>query len=326
MATHFADRLLEAIRAKDAPVCVGYDPVLKSLPPVIRKQFAIEPADEARFGATERESAAKAILAHGRGVIEAVAALVPAIKINIAFFEPLGPEGIRVYHQLIADGRAAGLIVVGDIKRADIGHSTAQYALAHLGCGSPSDCDGLPKPDAVTVNPYLGIDGVGPFVDVANACGRGVFVLVQTSNETAALIQGLQLADGDAKARGATVAERVGVLVQEWASKRDLVGSSGYSLIGAVVAPRDREGAKRLRERMPHCLFLVPGFGAQGLSAKDVSLCFKPDRTGALVNASRSVIFAHEDPKYKDSADEDWRDCVAKACEAFVASIRTALR
>ena len=114
--------------------------------------------------------------------------------------------------------------------------------------------------------------------------------------------------------------------MQSWACAPELLGESGYSAIGAVVAPRDREGAKRIRALMPNCLFLVPGFGAQGLSANDVALCFNSDGTGAIVNASRSVILAHEDPKYKECCADDWRVCVTQACEAFVPSIRSALR
>jgi orotidine-5'-phosphate decarboxylase len=244
-------------------------------------------------------------------VIEAVAEHVPAIKINIAFFEPFGPDGIAAYHELIAAAHEAGMIVIGDVKRADIGHTSAQYAKATL--GGPGDDAAVA--DAVTVNPYFGWDGVGPFVEAARRMGRGVFVLVQTSNESATQVQGLTLADGS------TVCHSVARMVQEWASAEGLVGTSGYSCVGAVVSPRDLESTIRVRALMPNCIFLVPGFGAQGRTADEVAKCFNSDGTGAIVAASRSVIYAYDDAKYRDRSD-DWKRCIADACKEFLATIR----
>jgi len=299
MATHFADRLVAAIRQKNAPVCVGLDPLVERLPSAVREAHGDEPWT--------------ALLLYGRDVIRAVAAHVPAIKINIAFFEPYHAEGIRVYHELVAHAKTAGLLVIGDVKRADIGHSSTQYAVAHLGDG------GAALPDAVTVNPYFGYDAIKPFVDAARTTGGGLFVLVQTSNESASQVQGLTLADGS------TVCQSVARLVQSWAGAEGLIGKSGYSCIGAVVSPRDLESTVRIRALMPNCIFLVPGFGAQGRTADEVAKCFKPDGTGALVTASRSVIYAYEDAKYR-SAGIDWQECVAAACKEFVAIVRNVLR
>ncbi len=294
---HFADRLMEGIRRTRAAVCVGLDPLLDRLPSVLRGMAGESPTD--------------ALLEYGRGVIQAVAPWVPAIKINIAFFEPFHEEGLRVYRQLTAESHAAGLLVIGDVKRADIGHTSTQYALAHLGGGDPA------TPDAVTVNPYFGSEGVEPFIRVAGETGRGVFVLVQTSNASASQVQGLTLPDG------LTVCQRVAQLVEEWASPPERIGQAGYSCVGAVVSPRDLPSTVRIRELMPHCIFLVPGFGAQGRTAEEVAKCFKPDGSGALVAASRSVIYAYEDEKFRG---RDWQPSVSQACQEFVDTIRALAR
>jgi orotidine-5'-phosphate decarboxylase len=295
---HFADRLTAAIREKDAPVCVGLDPLIERLPVAVREAHPDEPWT--------------AILVYGREVIRAVAPFVAAVKINIAFFERYQAEGVRVYHQLVAEARESGLLVIGDVKRADIGHSSTQYAVAHLGGA------GAGMPDAVTVNPYFGYDAIGPFVDLARETGRGLFVLVQTSNESASQVQGLTLADGS------TVCQNVAQLVQSWAGAAGLVGKCGYSCVGAVVSPRDLESTERIRALMPNCLFLVPGFGAQGRTANEVAKCFKSDGTGAIVTASRSVIYAYEDAKYRATA-HNWQRCIAEACGEFVAAVRGVL-
>ncbi|MBI1826944.1 MAG: orotidine-5'-phosphate decarboxylase [Planctomycetes bacterium] len=298
---NFADRLSQAIEIKRAPVCVGLDPLIEKLPPELR-------------ASVNAGGAAEAILQFGRGAIEAIAVHVPAIKINIAFFEPYGPDGLRVYHDLVAEAHKHGLVVIGDIKRADIGHTSAQYAAAHLQAGAGLDDARIP--DSVTVNPYFGSDGVQPFIDAAKKNGRGVFVLVQTSNESAAQVQGLKLPDG------MTVCQHVAQLVQSWAGAEGLVGRCGYSAVGAVVSPRDLESTVRIRGLMPNCVFLVPGFGAQGRTAEEVAKCFKPDGSGAIVTASRSVIFAYGEPAYRNRAS-DWRTCIGEAASEFVNQVRS---
>lgn len=307
MMDHFADRLIAAIKAREAPACVGFDPLPDRLP------IDLRPA----AGAGD-EAFAAAITRFGRGVIEAVAPFIPAIKINIAFFEPYQEHGWRAYTTLVREARAAGLIVIGDVKRGDIGHTSGQYARAHL-----SDSSGDPTtncaPDAITINPYFGSDGVAPFVEAARDNGRGVFILVQTSNESAAEVQGLQLPGGD------TVCQHVARLVQQWAGGSELVGTSGYSCIGAVVSPRDLESTIRIREMMPNCVFLVPGFGAQGRTADEVAKCFKEDGTGALVTASRSVIYAFNEVRHRDSG-QPWTEAVALAAREFVDALRSVLQ
>ncbi len=297
MTSHFADRLSESIATKTAPVCVGLDPQIELLPPSFAGQ----------------ETHVAAIEAFGVELIGLIAPLVPAIKINIAFFEPFAAEGVQAYFNLVKAAHAAGLIVIGDVKRADIGHSAARYADAHL---SARGLPGLVKPDAVTINPYFGLDGVQPFLNVARDEGRGVFVLVQTSNPSAAEVQGLVLADGD------TLCQRVAKMVQVWASDGRLIGASGYSSVGAVVSPRDVDSTELIRRLMPNGYFLVPGFGAQGRTAEEVARCFKPDGTGAIVTASRSVIFAHREPSYHARFGDDWKLCVRQACLDFVVAVR----
>jgi orotidine-5'-phosphate decarboxylase len=297
---NFADRLIETITNKRAPVCVGLDPLIEKIPRELRT-------------AASNDNASKAILEFGCGVIGAVAAHVPAVKINIAFFEPFGPDGLRTYHELIGEAHAKGLMVIGDVKRADIGHTSAQYATAHL--QASADVDDAQIPDAITVNPYFGSEGVQPFIDVAKKTGRGVFVLVQTSNESASQVQGMILPDG------LTVCQHVAQLVQSWAAGDGLIGNSGYSAVGAVVSPRDLESTVKIRGLMPNCVFLVPGFGAQGRTADEVAKCFKSDGTGAMVTASRSVIFAYNEPPFRNRTD--WKACIEEACREFVNQVRS---
>jgi len=316
---HFADRLINAIGEKHAPVCVGLDPLVERLPPDLLSEAGI-PTDRRGGVATDREvsleAVADALLTFGREMMRAVSPYVPAVKINIAFFERYYAEGIRTYFQLIRCARELGLLVIGDVKRADIGHSSTQYALAQL---AGLEHAGVPGPDAVTVNPYFGFDAIRPFVDIAREKGRGLFVLVQTSNESAAEVQGIALSGGS------PLSLRVAELVQAWAAADGLIGGSGYSCIGAVVSPRDLESTEHIRTVMSNCIFLVPGFGAQGRTAQEVARCFKEDGTGAMVNASRSVIYAYEDDRYRRTCGEDWRSCIAQACKDFVEDIRRVL-
>ncbi len=308
---HFADRLLTEIARKQVAACVGFDPVWDRLPAEILKAHGL---DDDRNGAYQSlEARAAAIRQFGVELFDVVAPLVPAVKINIAFFEPLQEAGWRVYHELVASAQARGLIVIGDAKRGDIGSTSAQYAMAHL---ARRQDDVVAVADAVTVNPYFGHEGVGPFVETARAAGRGIFVLVQTSNPSAMEVQGLVTADG------LTVCQKVAQLVESWAATDGALGSTGYSCVGAVVSPRDLDSTRLIRRLMPSCLFLVPGFGAQGRTADEVALCFKPDGTGALVTASRSVIFAFREPDYQRRFQADWRRSVEAACADFVAQIQ----
>jgi len=296
MARHFADRLLEAIRAKGSPVCVGVDPVYDRLP------------DEFRRGVASPGDRIEAIAAYCRRLLQAVAPIVPAVKPQSAYFEVYREKGVRAYFDVVAYARQLGLIVIGDVKRGDIGSTAQAYAAGHLGGDDP--------PDAVTVNGYFGSDGLEPFVDLAVKQGQGMFVLVRTSNPSGAEVQDFAAADG--RKFYEHVARRVAAL----GAGQGLVGMSGYSCVGAVVGATYVEEARKLREIMPQQIFLVPGYGAQGASALDCAACFKSDGTGAIVNASRSVIFAYLDKRY---AGMDWVRAIEAAAQAFAQDIKQAV-
>ncbi len=312
MADNFADSLLAAIAKKRVPACVGIDPVYSRLPSEINENPELN--DE-----SNSEVALDAVLEYCRKVIHAVAPYVPAVKFNSAYFERYYSEGVFAYYGLVEEAANLGLVVVGDIKRGDVGHTAEMYARAGLGDPDFSDLDELVSPDAVTVNGYFGLDGVEPFIKVAKEEGKGVFVLVRTTNPSAAVIQDAALADGT------KVYELVGQQVEKWASEESLLGKRGYSCVGAVVAAKGREETMKLRAMMPHCLFLVPGWGAQGAAPEDVAACFKSDGTGALVCASRSVIYAYDQEiagmKYIEMYPSEWAKCVEQACKDFVADV-----
>ncbi|HNQ21752.1 MAG TPA: orotidine-5'-phosphate decarboxylase [Phycisphaerae bacterium] len=305
MTELFGDRLWAAVEAKRTPACVGLDPLWDRLPEPIRRAHG-------GAGVPDDATGAGALQEFCLGVLDAVAELVPVVKINSAFFERYHTPGWHAFYEVVQAARDRGLLVIGDVKRADIGHSTTQYAAAHLAPVAQGNTSSAATPDAVTVNPYLGYDGVGPFVDVARTCGRGVFVLVQTSNASAVQLQGLKLVDGQ------PFCLRVAQLVNEWASAPGLIGAAGFSAVGAVVSPGAAADVATVRAAMPQCFFLVPGFGAQGRGAADVRGCFTSDGRGAIVNASRSVLYA-----YETVADRrDWRGAVAAAARQFIIELR----
>jgi orotidine-5'-phosphate decarboxylase len=259
MAKHFVDRLLVAIERAGSPVCAGIDPVFDRLP-----------------GELKGGGEVAAIEAFGLAVIEAVAACVPAVKPQIAYFERYGSAGVAAYERVVAAARKAGLIIIGDVKRNDIGSTAEAYAAGHLAREN--------SPNAITVNGYLGADGLQPFVDAARDAGKGVFVLVRTSNPSAAAIQ--DFADAAGKKFYEHIAEQVAAI----GAGEGLIGQSGYSCVGAVVGATYPDEAARLRQIMPQQIFLVPGYGAQGASAADCAAAFKPDGTGAIVNDIRSAV------------------------------------
>ncbi len=293
---NFADRLLTAIAAKNAPVCVGIDPQYDKLPPALR---TAAPGDAA--GQLAR------IAEFCWGVLDAAAPAVPAVKPQSAYFEAYGAAGVQVYEQVTAWARQLGLLVIGDVKRNDIGSTAAAYARGHL--------ERPEGTDAVTVNPYLGADGIAPFVQAGAAAGRGLFVLVRTSNPSGAYVQDF------ADAAGRKLHVHVAELVARLGDGDGLVGEKGFSCVGAVVGATYPDEARLLRRLMPRQIFLVPGYGAQGAAAADCAACFR-DGTGAIVNASRSVLYAHENKQY---AGMDWKSAVAAAAKAFAGDIRSAL-
>lgn len=308
MPENFADRLLKAIAAKQTPAVVSIDPVYARLPAAIAEHRELN--DE-----NDSEAALDAVLEFCRNVIQVVSPHVPAIKLNSAFFERYYSEGVEGYFELVQEATERDLIVIGDVKRGDVGHSSELYAAAHL---ADSDFTNLPDvlgADAVTVNGYFGTDGVRPFLTIAEGAGKGFFVLVRTSNESAAELQDVITADGR------KVYEVMAGLVAQWGSQAGLTGVRGYSSVGAVVSTKDAETARRLRELMPRSIFLVPGYGAQGLTAEQCAAFFKSDGSGAIVSAGRSVIYAYEQPHYLEMYASEWKKCIERACQDFVADL-----
>lgn len=290
------DRLIEAIEDTQNPSIVGLDPTETLVPP----QVVALVADELRDSVESTQEVptvqlAAAYYEFNCTIIDAVADIVPAVKPQIAMYEALGPAGSDVYAMTCEYARERGLYVLADVKRGDIGSTAAAYATMLTGL---KDYDPW-NVDAMTVNPYLGTDGITPFVTAADETDKDIFVLVRTSNPSSSELQMLDLADGK------KIYEHVADLVEGWGA--DSLGQHGYSRVGAVVgATHPTEGAA-LRKRMPHTFFLVPGYGAQGGTAADVRGMFASDGSGAVVNSSRGIIGAwKKSERYREnmSADE----------------------
>jgi orotidine-5'-phosphate decarboxylase len=293
--SHFGDRLITAIQSKQTPLVVGIDPRLHQLPDQLK------PSDLKNFAA-----AAEAFQQFSCGIIDVVADLVPAVKPQAAFFEMLGPHGMMALAQVIDHATAAGLLVIMDAKRGDIGSTAAAYASAYLGRKphSPWGCD------ALTVNPYLGFDTLEPFVDAAKRTGSGIFVLAKTSNPGSHSIQ-------DRVVDKASIYALVADEIQRLSAEN--IGTSGYGNIGAVVGATYQEQLIELRAKMPNTIFLIPGFGAQGGTADDVAGGLDENGLGAVINSSRGIIFAHQREPYKHLPT--WQAAVEQATKAAIDQI-----
>ena len=242
--------------------------------------------------------------------IEHISPLVAAIKINSAFFEAIGME--NDYWTIAEIAKGKGLFVIADVKRADIGNTSAQYAQAFLSEGSPFD--------AITVNPYFGTDGIKPFLDLAKQNGKGIFVLVKTSNPSSKEIQDAILQDGK------PVYELVASFVKEWGDYTS-DGDEDYNLVGAVVGATYPEQAKRLRDLMPKTFFLVPGYGAQGATAQDIAACFDAEGGGAIVNSSRGIMEAYKNWRWRREYSEGakWYELSVKEAQRAQEELRSAI-
>jgi orotidine-5'-phosphate decarboxylase len=275
---NFADRLNEAILKTGNPTVMGLDPQLDYIPESLQSAFR-EACDDPAL------ATGLAICEFNRRLLDAVADVIPAVKLQSAFYEQYGLPGLDALQQTIAFAHSKGLLVIVDAKRNDIGSTAAAYARTFL--DEATLIDGTKRAafaaDAVTLNAYLGIDGIRPFLDCCGQ-GKGVFILVRTSNPSAGDLQDLELADGR------SVCEAMADLVSAWGN--DLIGQSGYSSVGAVVGATWPRQAESLRRRMPHAFILVPGYGAQGGTADDAVLSFGQDGRGGIVNASRSLMAA----------------------------------
>ena len=282
----FTDKLIKAIREKGNPICVGLDPRLDRIPENVKNVYLN------RKELSHMQAAAEIIISFNKEIIDNVADLVPAVKPQIAFYEIFGHEGMRAYEETLRYAKKKGLITIADIKRSDIGTTAEAYAKAFLGEvemfeGTDNEVVApIFDADAVTVNPYLGWDGVKPFIEEAEKYDKGIFVLVKTSNQSGGDLQDLEMADGR------TIYEIMGHFVDGWGY--DYIADNGYSFVGAVVGATYPDQSKRLREIMPNAFFLVPGYGAQGATAEDIKHCFNEDGLGALINSSRAIIYAYE--------------------------------
>ena len=280
-------KLINEIVNKKAPVVVGLDPNLKFLPEHLKKNATEEKGETL-------EAAAAAVLAFNKAIVDATYDLIPAVKPQIAMYEQFGIPGLIAYKETVDYCHEKGLIVIGDVKRGDIGSTSESYAIAHLGEITVGNKTYRPfDEDFATVNPYLGTDGVKPFVDICNKCDKGIFVLVKTSNPSSGEFQ-------DKDMEGRPLYEHVADKVCEWGAE-SMDGE--YSNVGAVVGatyPAQGETARRL---MPHTYILVPGYGAQGGKASDLKAFFNKDGLGAIVNSSRGIIAAYTKETYKDRFD-----------------------
>lgn len=278
----FFDRLEAARRSKLSTLCVGIDPRLDQLPRHVR--------------AAAHDDVERALLRFGTEVLELTAPHAACFKVQIAFFEAHGLAGLRAYAGILGEARRRGLLVIADVKRGDIGTTAEAYAQGHLKTGGDLEAD------ALTLNPWMGRDALEPFVRQATAAGKGVYVLVRTSNPGAADLQDLAGADG------VRVFERAADLVASIGAA-SISRVTGLSAVGAVVGATGPVAAAALRARLPATPFLVPGYGAQGATARDVAVCYRGDGSGAVVNASRSVV-------HPPGGEADWPQAVVKAARA----------
>ena len=303
------NKLISNIRKTNAPIVVGLDPMLNYIPEHIQKKAFAE------FGET-LEGAAEAIWQYNKGIVDATCDLIPAVKPQIAMYEQFGIPGLIAYKKTVEYCKSKDLVVIGDIKRGDIGSTSAAYAVGHLGqvqVGSKKYA-GFDE-DFATVNPYLGSDGVKPFMDVCKEEKKGIFVLVKTSNPSSGEIQ-------DRVIDGRPLYELVGEKVAQWGD--ELMGD-GYSYVGAVVGATYPEMGKVLRKIMPKTFILVPGYGAQGGKGADLVHFFNEDGLGAIVNSSRGIIAAYKQEKYKEFGAENYADASRAAVKDMIADISGAL-
>ena len=303
------NKLIANIKKTNAPIVVGLDPMLSYVPEQVQKKAFAE------YGET-LEGAAEAIWQFNKEIVDHTADLIPAVKPQIAMYEQFGVPGLAAYEKTVAYCQSKGLAVIGDIKRGDIGSTSAAYAVGHLGrvqVGSKT-YSGFHE-DFATVNPYLGSDGVKPFLDVCREEKKGIFILVKTSNPSSGEFQ-------DRMVEGRPLYELVGEKVAQWGS--ELMGDA-YSYVGAVVGATYPEMGRTLRKIMPKSYILVPGYGAQGGRGKDLVDFFNEDGLGAIVNSSRGIIAAYKQEKYASFGAEHFGEASRQAVLDMVQDISGAL-
>lgn len=303
------NKLCDKIKKLNAPVVVGLDPMLNYIPKhILNKAFN-------EYGET-LEGAAKAVWQYNKQIVDATYDLIPAVKPQIAMYEQFGIEGLKAYKKTIDYCKEKDLVVIADVKRGDIGSTSAAYAVAHLGKVTVgSNTYSVFDEDFATVNPYLGTDGIKPFIDVCKEENKGLFILVKTSNPSSGEFQ-------DQKINGRTLYELVGEKVAMWGEEH--MGES-YSNIGAVVGATYPEIGKTLRKLMPKTFILVPGYGAQGGKGADLVHYFNEDGLGAIVNSSRGIIAAYKQEKYSKYGEENFAEASRAAVIDMISDISEAL-
>ena len=303
------NQLVANIKKTGAPIVVGLDPMLNYIPEQVQQKAFAE------YGET-LEGAAEAIWQFNKEIVDKTYDLIPAVKPQIAMYEQFGLPGLAAFKKTVDYCKEKGLVVIGDIKRGDIGSTSAAYAVGHIGKVKVGSKTYAPfDEDFVTVNPYLGSDGVNPFLDVCKEEKKGIFVLVKTSNPSSGEFQ-------DQKIDGRPLYELVGEKVAAWGSE---VMGDEYSYVGAVVGATYPEMGKVLRKVMPKAYILVPGYGAQGGKGKDLVHFFNEDGLGAIVNSSRGIIAAYKQEKYAEFGAKNYADASRQAVKDMILDISTAL-
>ena len=303
------NKLVENIKKTEAPIVVGLDPMLSYIPSFIKEKAYAE------LGET-LEGAAEAIWQYNKGIVDAVYDLIPAVKPQVAMYEQFGIPGLVAFKKTVDYCKEKGLVVIGDIKRGDIGSTSAAYATGHIGKVTIGNNTYAPfDEDFITVNPYLGSDGINPFLDVCRSENKGMFILVKTSNPSSGEFQ-------DRLIDGRPLYEYVAEMVAEWGSSA--MGNS-YSYVGAVVGATYPEMGKLLRKLMPKNYILVPGYGAQGGKGKDLCGFFNEDGLGAIVNSSRGIIAAYKQDEYASYGEAGYADASRAAVIAMKEDLKQAL-
>lgn len=281
------DHLINKIKETNNPTVMGLDPRYDMIPEIVRKKYD-----------NSIEGIAKAILEYNKELIDNTYDIIPAIKPQLAFYEMFGIEGMKTFKETCKYAKEKEMIVIADAKRGDIGSTAKGYSNAYLGQTpiGKEKVEVFENIDFLTVNPYMGVDSIKPFVEDCAEYGKGIFVLVKTSNPSSGELQDLKLENGE------TVYEHVANLVEEWG--KDLRGEHGYSSVAAVVGATYPEQLKEIREKAPHTYFLIPGYGAQGGKADDIALGFDENGLGGIVNASRSLMCAYKSDKWKNKFTE----------------------
>lgn len=281
------DKLIEQIKEKDNKTVIGLDPRYEMIPECIKSKYP-----QNLIGVSE------AIIEFNKKLIDATYDIIPAVKPQIAFYEMYGLEGIRAFKETCEYAKEKGMLVIADIKRGDIGTTAKAYSKAFLGKTKIEEKEiGIYDVDFVTLNPYMGIDSIKPFIEDCEKYNKGVFILIKTSNPSSKEIQDLKLEDGE------ELYTKVAQLVEKWGE--NLRGKYGYSSISAVVGATYPKELQNLRKIAPHTFFLIPGYGAQGGKAKDIALGFDKNGIGGIVNSSRGLIYAYKSDLWKTKYTEE---------------------